>query len=99
MTQEKYTIKSEADADALIKKGTNIVNKVTSEGIHNQIRDLSKQCQVGQTPEDKKLGGIIEKIHEGLKRWPDQTPFYQSILKSYPKIYEKDKELKEKGLI
>lgn len=97
--QGKYEIKSKADADVLTRKGANLVNKVTSEDIRNQIRDLGKQCQVGQTPEDSRLGDIIKRIHEGLKQWPEHTSFYQTILKSYPKVYEKDQDLKEKGLI
>lgn len=97
--QGKYEIKSKADADALIRKGTNLVNKVTSEDVRNQIRDLGKQCQVGQTPEDSRLGDIIKGIHEGLKQWPEHTSFYQTILKSYPKVNKKDEYLKEKGQI
>ncbi len=97
MAQEKYEIKSKADADTLIKKGINLVNKVIKEDVHNQIRNLGKQCQAGQIPGDEKLGCIIEEIYEGLKQWPDQTSFYQTILNFYPKVYEEDKDLKEKG--
>ena len=97
--KEKYTGNSKAEENCRIKECINLVNRVTKEDIRNQIRDLGKQCQVGQIPEDSRLGKIIERIYEGLKQWPDQTSFYQIVLKSYPRVYEKDKDLKEKGLI
>jgi hypothetical protein len=99
MEKEKYTGNSEVEKKGVMKECINLVNKVTSKEVYNQIKDLAKRYQIGQTLEEDKLEGIIKGIYKGLKRCLDQVPFYQSILKSYPKISEKDKELKEKGLI
>jgi len=97
--QEKYMGGSEAEKNCMIKQYVNLTNKITSEDLRNQIKGLAKRCQLCQMPGDNELEGIIKRIHDGLKQWPDQTPFYQTILKSYPEVEKKDGELKEKGEI